>query len=223
MISIKINVPEKIYIRNPEDTLLGKNIVQQSIVLIEELGFEAFTFKKLAVSIESTEASIYRYFESKHHLLVYLVSWYWGWIDYQITYHTNNIPEIDQKIKIALKVLVDMGKGDMSVDYIDERTLHKIVIAESSKVYHTKSVDAENKDGFFKTYKNLCNTFAKLFLTFKPDYLYAQALASTILETSQQQLYLIQHLPTLTDVKIGESRSQKVESFLLHLVFGLLV
>ncbi len=222
MISIKISVPEKIYIRNPEDTILGKNIIQQSIILIEELGFEAFTFKKLAGAIESTEASIYRYFESKHHLLVYLVSWYWGWIDYQIAYRTNNIPDNKEKIKIALKVLVDMGKGEMSVDYIDERTLHKIVIAESSKVYHTKSVDTENKDGFFKTYKNLCHTFSKLFLAYKPDYTFSHALASTVLETSQQQIYFSQHFHSLTDVKLGEKPSQKIEDFLVHLVFGLL-
>ncbi len=222
MISVKISVPEKIYIRNPEDTLLGKNIIKQSIILIDGLGFEAFTFKKLASAIDSTEASIYRYFESKHNLLVYLVSWYWGWIDYQITYQTNNITEIETKIKIALKVLVDMGKGDVRVDYIDEGTLHKIVIAESSKAYHTKSVDIENKAGFFKSYKNLCDTFAHLFLLFNDKYPYAHALASTILEASQQQMYFTQHLPSLTEVKNDDNYTQKVEFFLQHLVFGLL-
>ncbi|TAG38625.1 MAG: TetR/AcrR family transcriptional regulator, partial [Cytophagia bacterium] len=45
---VKINIPEKIYTRDPEQTNLGRKIIGHSIRLIDELGFEGFTYKKLA-------------------------------------------------------------------------------------------------------------------------------------------------------------------------------
>ena len=78
LLDIRIKMNDKLFLRNPEDSLLGKRIVSQGLVLINKLGFEDFTFKKLAAEIETTEASIYRYFENKHRLLVYLITWYWS-------------------------------------------------------------------------------------------------------------------------------------------------
>ena len=37
---------------------------------------EEFTFRKLAQKINTTEASVYRYFENKHRLLIYILAWY---------------------------------------------------------------------------------------------------------------------------------------------------
>ncbi|MGK0414670.1 MAG: AcrR family transcriptional regulator, partial [Polaribacter sp.] len=71
---LKISVPDKIYIKDPETSDLGKRIIENSILLIYEIGFESFTFKKLGKKIGSNESSIYRYFESKHKLLLYLSS-----------------------------------------------------------------------------------------------------------------------------------------------------
>jgi hypothetical protein len=45
---IKFDINEKIFLRNPESSELGKLMVKKSIDLIYELGFEQFTFKKLA-------------------------------------------------------------------------------------------------------------------------------------------------------------------------------
>jgi AcrR family transcriptional regulator len=72
-VSIKIKLSKKLYLRDPESSELGRNIVSNSVKLIDQLGFEAFTFKKLATEIHSTEASIYRYFENKHKFLIYLI------------------------------------------------------------------------------------------------------------------------------------------------------
>ena len=80
MAIIQIQLNDNLYLRDPQETELGRNIVNNSIELIDEIGFEKFTFKKLATKIESTEASIYRYFENKHRLLIYLIAWYWNWI-----------------------------------------------------------------------------------------------------------------------------------------------
>ena len=64
--NLKISVPDKIFIKDPESSDLGKRIIEHSILLIDEIGFDSFTFKKLGVKIGSNESSIYRYFESKH-------------------------------------------------------------------------------------------------------------------------------------------------------------
>ena len=50
------------FLRNPDSTELGQKIIKNSVRLIDKLGFEDFTFKKLADEIQSTEASVYRYF-----------------------------------------------------------------------------------------------------------------------------------------------------------------
>ena len=54
--NLKIVVPEKIFIKDPESSTLGKRIVQNSILLIDEIGFDSFTFKKLGEKIGSNEA-----------------------------------------------------------------------------------------------------------------------------------------------------------------------
>ena len=64
-LQLQIKMNEKLFVRNPEQTELGRKIIQFSIQLIQENGFESFTFKKLAEEIGSTEAGIYRYFENK--------------------------------------------------------------------------------------------------------------------------------------------------------------
>ena len=90
-LSIKIKMNEKLFLRNPEETELGRNIIEHSIILIHKIGFEVFTFKKLAKEISTTEAGIYRYFENKHRLLLYIVDWYWSWQEYRLIFQTNNI------------------------------------------------------------------------------------------------------------------------------------
>lgn len=50
-ITIQMKLNERLYLRDPQDTKLGRKIIQHSILLIDEIGFEAFTFKKLADQI----------------------------------------------------------------------------------------------------------------------------------------------------------------------------
>ncbi|MCU0446884.1 MAG: TetR/AcrR family transcriptional regulator [Microscillaceae bacterium] len=220
--TIKINVPEKIYERDPEQTQLGRKIINHSIRLIDELGFEAFTFKKLATRINSTEASIYRYFENKHNLLVYLVSWYWSWLEYQIDYQTHNIGDSEKKLKIAIKVVAESMKRESTFSYINESALYRIVISESSKAYYTKSVDADNQEGFFRSYKSLCKKIASFVHELNPEYAYAHALISTMLESAHHQVYFSQHLPSLTELKIRNQEYDQVIEYLEHLVFTMI-
>ncbi|MEM6736044.1 MAG: TetR/AcrR family transcriptional regulator, partial [Bacteroidota bacterium] len=90
---LQLQLNPSLYLRDPQSSDLGQRIITESIQLIDEMGFEAFTFKKLSIAINSTEASIYRYFENKHRLLIYLIAWYWNYLDYKINYETHNIKE----------------------------------------------------------------------------------------------------------------------------------
>ena len=103
--NVKITINEKLYVKDPETSELGRNILKNSILLIDEIGFEAFTFKKLGEKIQSNESSIYRYFENKHKLLVYLSSWYWSWIEYNLVFFFFFITNPEEKLIIGLKII----------------------------------------------------------------------------------------------------------------------
>jgi AcrR family transcriptional regulator len=219
--SIYISLNHKSYLREPESTELGRKIISESINIMDALGFEQFTFKKLAAEIGSTEASIYRYFENKHKLLVYLVSWYWAWLDFTVTFQTHNIQDPRQRLSRAMEVLTKAGlDDDPNVTYIDERILYRIVVAESAKVYHTKEVDAENKEGYFMEFKRLCHRLAQMVLDINPHYPYPHALISTAMEAAHQQMYFAKHLPSLTEVKDAKHPEEETTRFLKHLIFS---
>lgn len=201
---ITIRVNQEIYLKDPESSDLGQNIIKGSIHLIENLGFECFTFKKLATEIKSTEASIYRYFESKHKILLYLSSWYWGWMEYRIVFGLANIESAEERLLKALHILLEEIEEDLNFEHINERKLNNIVIAESSKVYHTHQVDEENKKGVFLGYKKLVNRISDIILEINPEFNYPHMLISTVIEGANNQRYFAEHLPNLTDTVKGE-------------------
>ncbi len=217
---LKIDLNENHFIRDPEKTELGRNIIRESILMIDELGFEHFTFKKLAFQLSSTEASVYRYFENKHKLLIYLISWYWVWLDYQIKYGINNIENPREKLMIIIGIISKVSLGNDTFTHIDAGALYRIVVAESSKAYLTKAVDSDNKEGLFREYKSLCHNIATVVLAINPAYPYPHALISTLFEASKIQIYFAQHLPSLTEAKIVGNDYTNVASFLESLVFS---
>jgi AcrR family transcriptional regulator len=197
---LQLQMNTNLFLRDPQETELGRKIISSSISMIDEMGFEAFTFKKLATEISSTEASIYRYFENKHRLLVYLIAWYWMWLEYKIDYGTHNIPSAEKRLEIALRLVSEEKLRDPQFPDIDEAALYQIVINESDKTYLTKHVDDDNKEGLFRGYKSLCKKIADIIKEINPDFKYSHALISTMLQASQQQIYYAQHLPSLTEV-----------------------
>ena len=190
--SLQLNLNESLYLRDPQSSELGKKIIHESIYLIDEIGFEAFTFKKLSIKINSTEASIYRYFENKHRLLLYLIAWYWSYIEYKISFETHNIENPVKKLEIAIQTVTSRRIDDDTFAGLSEEALQRIVIAESDKTYLTKNVDEDNKDGVFRGYKSLCETIASYVLEINPDYPFANSLISTCLEAAHQQIFFCQ-------------------------------
>ena len=197
--NLKIQVPDKIFIKDPESSKLGMRIIEDGIKLIDEVGFDDFTFKKLGDRIGSNESSIYRYFENKHKLLLYLTSWYWGWIEYQMVFATHSIEDKRQKLIRAIEMVSKEIKKDLTITHIDEVALNRIVINEYSKSYLTKEVDAENKEGYFVIYKRLVSRIKDMILAINPEYRFASSLASTIIEGSLHQHFLKDHFKSITD------------------------
>lgn len=222
MLSVELQINEKLYKANPQRTDLGRKILQHSILMIDELGLERFNFKKLAERINSAEASIYRYFENKHLLLTYLVNWYWEWMRFRIDLKTMDMQDPVQRLEGAISCIVDTAKRNTNIAFIDEDVLHRIVVAEGTKAYHNKAVDDQNQDGFFLSYKALCKKVAEIILENNSDFPYPRAMASNMLEMANNHIYFAEHLPRLTEVKANGDTLRQVEQLLLYFAWRLI-
>jgi hypothetical protein len=218
-ITFKVN--DKIYLRDPESSDLGRQIVKSGIDLIYELGFEHFTFKKLALKMGTTEASIYRYFENKHRLLLYILNWYWSYIEFLLIFQLQNVKEPKAKLKMIIQLLTnELPESTGQLDY-NKNYLNQIIIAESSKAYLVKEVSAINKDEVFKPYKDLCAHIAKVISDYKPSYKFPTSLSSTIIETSHYQQFFVTFLPRLTDAS-KTNKKEYTALFIEELLFKVL-
>jgi len=197
---VNVSVNQATYLKDPVSSSLGIRIVAGSIDMIEELGFDHFTFGKLAKSIKSTEASIYRYFESKHMLLLYLIGWYWAWLEYKMVFALINVDSPYDRLEKAIALLTEAPHPDINYEHINTEKLSRIVIAESAKTYLTKEVDEENKVGIFSDYKNLVSKVADIILEINVAYKFPHMLVTTVIEGAHQQRFFADHLPRLTDV-----------------------
>ena len=204
LFNLKITINEKLYVKDPETSELGRNILKNSILLIDEIGFEAFTFKKLGEKIQSNESSIYRYFENKHKLLVYLTSWYWSWMEYRMAFATTNVSNPIEKLEKAIKLVTENVTDDHATPHINEEILSRIIVEEFTKTLMTKEVDNENKEGFFLVYKRVINRIIDIIKEVNPEYPYAKSLASNIVEGSLHQHFLKNHLKTITNLSERE-------------------
>ena len=209
----------KLFLRDPEQSELGRNIIRNSIELIHEMGFEHFTFKKLSQQVGTTEASIYRYFENKHRLLVYIVDWFWTWMEYRILFLTNNMTDPYKKVSTIIRLLSSKDADDPIYTHINKDMLYNIVVLEGSKSYLTRHVTQDNQDQLFKPYKDLCGRIASIFQECNMEYPYPRSLASTLLEMANYQYFFKKNLPSLTDL-VDDRDDEKMVAYLEHLVFS---
>ncbi|MEX2568204.1 MAG: TetR/AcrR family transcriptional regulator [Cyclobacteriaceae bacterium] len=201
-----VAVNHNFYLKDPISSDLGKKILQEGPALITELGMESFNFKKLSGRTGSTEAAIYRYFENKHKLLLYLTSWYWGWLEHNLVYATNNLKDPVEKMKTAIKLLVE-GPIYRESEYINLHNLRILVTEESYKSFLTKEVDIENKNGYFKQFYRLMDRIAGIIIEINPNYRYPKTLVSTLVETTLLQAFFLKHMPKMTESTLqGEEK-----------------
>lgn len=218
---VNFKVNDKIYLKDPESSEVGRQIVKHSIDLIYILGFEHFTFKKLALEIGTTEATVYRYFENKHRLLLYILNWYWNYMEFLLTFKLQNITSKKDRIKIVVELLTQELPESSGLNDYNKKSLNQIVIAESSKVYLIKEVSEINKNEVFKPYKDLCTQLAQIIHEYNPKYKYPKSLSTTLIETAHHQQFFSNNLPRLTDNNPPHNEKFTYE-FLLDLVFKIL-
>ncbi|MDF2449734.1 MAG: TetR/AcrR family transcriptional regulator [Bacteroidota bacterium] len=208
---------DKLYLKNPEDSAVGRQIVSEGLKMINKLGFEVFTFKKLATEIHTTEATIYRYFENKHRLLVYLMTWYWSYLEYKVVFSINNLSSAEIKLKTIIKLLVVEPAHTQEDQFISEWEAYQLMKWEGSKAYLTRNVTKDNKNRLFKPYKDLCSRISSIIKEYNPKYKFPNFLASTVLEMSHSQKFFMENLPALTDSP--EKNDDKLITFLQDLIF----
>lgn len=219
---LKFKVNPSLYLKDPEDSLIGKAVISNAIDLIYEVGFEHFTFKKLSARIHTTEATVYRYFSSKHRILLYIMSWYWQYLEFQTKMRLMNVKDSKEKLEIILEIITyNFVSDDSLLDFNLDR-LNAIVISESSKVYLVKDVDEINQEMSYAPLKNYCLYIAQVIKEFKPDYEFPNSLASTLLETSHDQQFFSEHLNRLTDNSEKKEHNVYVLKYLNKLLFSVL-
>ena len=215
-LKLSFNVNESTFLRDPEKSDLGKEIVKKSIDLIHKIGYEQFTFKKLMIGVGTTEASIYRYFENKHKILLYIINWYWNFISYKIVFGIQNKTNQVDKLNTIVEIICHQDNQKFDCNY-DINLLNQIAIQESNKSYLIKDVDEKNESEVYLSFKELCNIIAEVILENKPDYIYAHSLSTTILETALQQNFFIHHLPRLTDIKLNQNENY-IQDFIKNIL-----
>lgn len=201
VISFQLN--DNLYIRDPQTSDLGRKIIESGIQLIDKLGFEQFTFRKLADEIQSTEASIYRYFENKYRMLQYLIDWYWTWQEYRLDYRISNVSDPTQQLEVIIDLLTEEIEPDPSVAFVNEKLLSGIVLHEFEKTFLTRHVDADNKEGIFNPYKSFCHRIAKVVSALNPQFKFPNSLVSSTILIISHQLYYTEHLPSLSNLGKG--------------------
>lgn len=206
--NVNFSINDKLFVKDPETSVLGRKIIENSILLIDEIGFDSFTFKKLGEKIKSNESSIYRYFENKHKLLLYLSTWYWSWVEYRLVFATQNRNNALDKLISAIKIITEKIEDDETTKHINESILNKIIIAEFTKTFLTKEVDQENKEGFFIVYKRIINRIIEMIEEVNPNYAFSKSLASSIVEGTLHQYYLKEHFKSITNLSEEDCLSE---------------
>jgi AcrR family transcriptional regulator len=216
---ITIEVTPRVYLKDPTSSELGKSIVRDGIELINEIGLEAFTFKKLAQRLSTTESSIYRYFENKHKFLLYLINWYWGWVEYEVVMSTTNLNNPNERLDRIVEILCKPVSGDLRHHLLDLQHLNNIVIEEAPKIFFTKEVEADNENGLFSGYKRVVSRLAEAIAEANPKYPFQLTLSTTIIEAINQQKFLGAHFPKMSNLRSAENG---LEKFIKNLISSVL-
>jgi AcrR family transcriptional regulator len=189
-----------LYLRDPEGTRLGQAILSEGLVLMNELGVEAFTFKKLAARIDSTEVSLYKYFPNKQRLLQYYFQLYWLWLRQVCGRHAERSVDPLGTVRSVVDALCGVWPKDVPTAQLDPFALRLLVIEEGMKSYLHKNVDADNARRLFLPYKALSAFIAECLVAYRKDVPMPRSFATTIIEMAHSLPFAMEHLPSLTEL-----------------------
>lgn len=204
-----------LYLKDPEATEVGRGILEDGLGLMNDLGLEAFTFKKLAEHMGSTEVTLYKYFPNKQRLLQYYFQLYWLWLR-QVC---GRIAERNNDPRRALEEIVEAlcGVWPKVLPHVqlDPNELRRLVIEEGMKSYLHKNVDEDNARRLFMPYKELSAFMAERLVACRADVPWPRSFATTVIEMAHSLPFAMEHLPSLTELSSRKDLKQLAQH-LLH-------
>lgn len=185
---------------------IGSRILTEGLDLMIELGLEAFTFKKLAERIGSTEVTVYHYFANKQRLLQYYFQAYWLWLATHCRQEGKSLPDPMERLRGDIKAICGLWPTDARAGLFDPARLRELVINEGSKSFMHKNVDSDNELKLFKPYKDLCAHIAGEVKACSPRLKHSRSFATTLVEMAHSLEFAMDHLPALTELSTKRER-----------------
>lgn len=184
--------------------------------MMNDLGLEAFTFKKLTERAECTEATIYKYFPNKQRLLQYYFQLYWMWLDTHCQQEGRTFADPWTRVQGDIRALCGLWTEGAMAAQLDPVALRSLVIVEGSKSYLHRNVDEDNKLKLFQPYKDLCAHLASELKACDRKCKFPRTFATTLIEMAHSLEFAMEHLPALTELSTKGDRKQ-LARFLIEL------
>jgi AcrR family transcriptional regulator len=190
-----------LYNKDPQSSTLGQNLLKESAKILAEEGFDTFTLKKLAQNLQTTESSVYRYFDNKHRLLVYHVNFYWNWLTEQVDIQCcqRTLHGKDAVCKV-FEIMCFPERFAWPSAQIDFECMHKILTHQSVKAYFSQHVDLENREGAHIALKILVSQMGLWLSQDLREFEFPKTLITTLLNAVMMQPFYAEHLPSLTEL-----------------------
>ncbi|MGV9013679.1 MAG: TetR/AcrR family transcriptional regulator [Flavobacteriales bacterium] len=210
-------VPEpSLHLRDPAASAIGGRILSEGLALMNDIGLEAFTFKKLTEHAGCTEATIYKYFPNKQRLLQYYFQLYWMWLDTHCQQEGRSLADPWARVQGDIRALCGLWSKDAMAAQLDPVDLRALVLVEGSKSFLHRNVDEDNKLKLFKPYKDLCAHIASELKACDHKCKFPRSFATTLIEMAHSLEFAMVHLPALTELRPGGDR-KKLAKFLIGL------
>lgn len=187
---------------------MGTRILTEGLALMNGIGLEAFTFKKLAERMGSTEVTVYHYFANKQRLLQYYFQMYWLWLGTHCRHEGRSLKDPRARLHGDIRAICGIWPGDSRAMHFDPADLRRLVINEGSKSFLHKNVDLDNERKVFKPYKDLIAHIAAEVRACSPRRRHAHTFATTLVEMAHSLEFAMQHLPALTELSEKGDRVQ---------------
>lgn len=214
----QVHIPSRMAQHDPSHSRTGLKILNTAIQMIADEGYEVFHLSKLAEKADTVESTVYRYFENKHKLLLYISGWYWAYLDFSIDYETRETGDSQQILQKAIELMA--GKNlPKNTDLIgDPLLIHRIIIMEFSKIYTTQMAHEDNKEGYFVYFKTFVNKIGNILADSMPNYKFTRSFAFLLVSGIYQQAHVAEKLPALSDYEQKEPMDEFLSRFVKNLV-----
>lgn len=204
-----------LHLKDPGGSEMGRALLRSGLDLMLELGLEGFTFRKLAQHAGTTEVTVYKYFPNKQRLLQYYYQLYWLWMRQVGMEILEREPDNRKALERTVEVLCGVWPRNLPPLQLEPHGLRTLVIAEGMKSYLHKQVDDDNARRLFQPYKELSAFVAGRLTACRADVPWPRSFATTVIEMAHSLPFLMEHLPSLTELSNRKDLKQLAQH-LLH-------